>query len=111
MTSFKAFQWLLGPFLFWPKKCNFGFILATFWLYFNQNSFGLIELQIFIKKSFVIRNLRKFEARNLLHFSLTAFRKKYYSVSLVIKVINRCRTKAEESARISMSIALFFNNQ
>ena len=41
------------------------------------------------KKSFVIPNSRKFRAGNHLHFSLTAFRKKYQSVSLVIKVTNQ----------------------
>ena len=33
------------------------------------------------------------EAGNLLHFSLTAFGKKYQAVSLVIKVTIRCWTK------------------
>ena len=37
----------------------------------------------------MIRNSSKFETGSLFHFSLTAFRKKYHSVSLVIKVTTR----------------------
>ena len=89
------------------KKLNFDFILAKFWLHFALNRFSLIELRILIKKSFIILNSRKFEAGNLLHFSLTALKKKYQSVSLVIKVINRCRTKPTNLHSFSCQLHFF----